>query len=418
MERWRWLLRLFTRQLWLRPALFCLFAVLLALLGSWLTPFIPGEVETDLGARSVDNILNLLASSMLAVTTFSLSTMVQAYASATSMITPRAVPLLIDDARSQNALSTFLGSFLFAIVGIIALATGAYGATGRVILFAGTILVILLIIITFLRWIAQIARFGRVNDTIQRIEKAALEAIGSAVSGIRFTGDPGSGAAPGPPPGADPVHTERIGRVTHVAFSDLSELAQEHGARITVAAKVGAFVDPDRPLAWIEGGGEECREAVVDAFTIARERAFDYDFRLSLIALAETGSRALSPATNDPGTAIAVVESGTRVLAALLKRERGGEEREKLTGVEVPPYQFADLLEDLIRPLARDGGQLVELSIRIQKSLHSLCRLEPRAIADCRAAAADAAGRAEALTESEADRKLLSELHQRLWRAG
>lgn len=415
MQQWQWLVRLFTRQMWFRPALFCVFAVLLALLGSWLSPFIPGELETELGARSVDNILNLLAASMLAVTTFSLSTMVQAYASATSTITPRAVQLLIDDAGSQNALSTFLGSFLFAIAGIIALTTGAYGATGRVILFAGTILVILLIIITFLRWIAQIAQFGRVSDTVHRIEKAALQAIKSAVSDIRFTGDPPDPAASGPAPGAEPVHAERIGRVTHVAFADLSELAQEHDARITVAAKVGTFVDPDRPLVWVEGGNDDCRAEIIDAFTIAHERAFDYDLRLGLIALAETGSRALSPATNDPGTALAVMESGTRVLAALLDPERGNKDGEKLIGIMIPPYDFADLLEDLIRPLARDGGQLIELSVRIQKSLHGLCRVEPRAITDCRAAAADAAERAEAQMVSEADRKLLRELHQRLW---
>jgi uncharacterized membrane protein len=49
---------------------------------------------------------------------------VSAYSGATSNITPRAVLLLIDDTTAQNALATVLGSFLFAIVGVITLSTG------------------------------------------------------------------------------------------------------------------------------------------------------------------------------------------------------------------------------------------------------------------------------------------------------
>ncbi len=44
---------------------------------------IPESVSVKVGAEAVDNILNILASSMLAVTTFSLSIMVTAYGSAT-----------------------------------------------------------------------------------------------------------------------------------------------------------------------------------------------------------------------------------------------------------------------------------------------------------------------------------------------
>ncbi|MEJ1268514.1 DUF2254 family protein [Pantoea ananatis] len=79
----------------------------------------------------MDNILNILASSMLAVTTFSLSTMVTAFGSATTHVTPRAMKLVVEDSTTQNVLATFIGSFLFSLVGIIALNMGAYGEQGR-----------------------------------------------------------------------------------------------------------------------------------------------------------------------------------------------------------------------------------------------------------------------------------------------
>lgn len=92
---------------------------------------IPESVSVKVGAEAVDNILNILASSMLAVTTFSLSIMVTAYGSTTTNVTPRATRLVVEDVTTQNVLATFIGSFLFSLVGIIALNMGAYGERGE-----------------------------------------------------------------------------------------------------------------------------------------------------------------------------------------------------------------------------------------------------------------------------------------------
>lgn len=83
----------------------------------------------------------------------------------------RLVPSAVTDLPRQ-----FPG-FLRAIVGIIALSTGVYGDTGRAIHYAGTIVVIGVIVATFLSWIEYIACFGRVADTIDRVERAAREAV-------------------------------------------------------------------------------------------------------------------------------------------------------------------------------------------------------------------------------------------------
>ena len=59
----------------------------------------------------------------------------------------------MEDTTTHNALATFIGSFLFSLVGLIALSTGVYGDQGRVLLFAVTIAVVILIVYTLLRWI-------------------------------------------------------------------------------------------------------------------------------------------------------------------------------------------------------------------------------------------------------------------------
>ncbi len=105
MSRWQWILRQFTGKLWLRASLFCIAGVVTALVALWLKKFIPSDFSRQVGADAVDSILQIIASSMLAVTTFSLSTMVAAYTAATSNATPRSTKLLLEDRTAQNALS-------------------------------------------------------------------------------------------------------------------------------------------------------------------------------------------------------------------------------------------------------------------------------------------------------------------------
>lgn len=412
MKRWQWAARLLTRRMWFRAALFCLFAVTVAMAGALLGNMISYDFAAKVGAKSVDNILNVLASSMLAVTTFSLTAMVSAYAGATSNITPRAVQLLIDDVTAQNALATFLGSFLFAVVGIIALSTGLYGETGRVILLAGTVLVIALIIVTFLRWIEHVTRFGRVSDTIERVERAATQAVFTMVQRPRF----GAKNRWTVPSGAICIHHEKIGRVTHVDMPQLVAIAREIDAEITLSALPGTLVDPARLIAWTTVPLDDLQlKRIRNAFTVSRTRAFDHDPRFGLVVLSEIGSRALSPAVNDPGTAIAVLEAGTRVLAAILRHEPKNND-DLNTGVRLPAFAFPDLLEDLYRPLARDGAATIEVGIRLQKSLKALAAIEPQAKMDCLLEAEDALTRAQCQLASAKDKEMLREVHEEVGR--
>ncbi len=127
MKRWSWILHRVIRQIWFRAAVISLLSIMLAILAGMITPYLPYTFGIEIGQQSVGTILQIMASSMLAVTTFSLTAMVSAYSSATQLATPRATQLMVSDPTSQNALSTFLGAFVFSMVGIVGLNTSAYG---------------------------------------------------------------------------------------------------------------------------------------------------------------------------------------------------------------------------------------------------------------------------------------------------
>lgn len=376
-----WRLRQLTRRIWFRATLFSLAAVATALVAVVVSPYIPNDLPTQIGANAVDNILGIIASSMLTVTTFSLSTMVGAYSAATSNVTPRATKLVMEDTTTQNVLATFIGSFLFSLVGIIALSTGLYGESGRVVLFGVTILVIVFIVATLLRWIDHLSRLGRVTETTQRVEEAASSALRDRHQNPFLGGqalvDPDTQI----PADARSVSTSKIGYVQHVDVDELSTLAGDMG-RIYVRAVPGDFVDPTFPIALFTGlSGEGLADRVRECFTIGDVRSFDQDPRFGVSVLAEIASRALSPATNDLGTAIDVIGRTVRVLAVLAEPVEEDAEGEH-SRVFVPGLNLGDLFDDLYIPIARDGATLVEIGVRLQKALATLGRLDAGGFAE------------------------------------
>ncbi|MCF4123949.1 DUF2254 domain-containing protein [Methylobacterium sp. SyP6R] len=379
MGRWAWMGRQVVRQIWFRAALISLFGVGLALVAAFVGPYLPANVHGRLGQDAVGTILQIMASSMLAVTTFSLTAMVSAYGSATQLATPRATQLLIGDPTSQNALSTFLGAFVFSVVGIIGLQSSVYGDSGRVVLFSGTVLVVAVVVVTLLRWIGHITGFGRMGDVIDRVEDAAAEAMQA------FSVDPRLGGRPAVPvpAGATPVLPEATGYVTHIDVASLGSIARQRDLVIHVAALPGTLVHPTRPLLHVEGDPGEDRETLettlANAFAIERHRRFDQDPRLGLIALSEIASRALSPATNDPGTAIEVLNALLRVLLHLPPDEPEGEALAERPPVHVPRPTLDDMLTDAFRPLIREGTAEIEVTIRLAKTLHALRAARPYA---------------------------------------
>ncbi|MCQ4310845.1 DUF2254 domain-containing protein [Pseudomonas stutzeri] len=376
-ERWKWFLIRISKRPWFRASLFSVLGVATALLALAVAPYIPDDIPTKIGSDAVDNILGVLASSMLAVTTFSLSIMVAAYGSATSNVTPRAISLLVEDPTTQNTLSTFIGSFIFSLVGIIALSTGLYGDKGRVVLFAVTIGVVVLIVYALLRWIDQLSGLGRVAETTARVEDAATKALCQRIEQPFLGGCP-LAVDPRALPGARPLYPTKVGFVQHIDMPALGLLTKEESSSVYICVLPGTFVEPTQPIAWTIGIEDECEGQLRDAFIIGAQRTFERDPRFGITVLAEIASRALSPAMNDQGTAIDVIGRGVRVLSHLSRPV--APEEPLFRRVFAPGLSVADMLDDFFTPIARDGAALIEVGIRLQQGLASLGRLGDAAV--------------------------------------
>lgn len=368
-----WIIWNITRRLWFRASLVSLLAVAAAVAGLGLSPYLPDDLSAKIGADAVQDILNVLASSMLVVTTFSLSTMVAAYAAAGASAPPRATKLLLEDTTTQNVLATFVGSFLYSLVAIIVLATGAYGERGRVVLFAVTMLVVLLIVVTLLRWIDYLLGLGRVGETARQVEDAAERAIRNRARRPCLGGTPWSGDPRDLPAGARRVFPEATGYVANIDMKALADVAAQIKGEIYVAAPPGSFVDPGLPILYAAGPVDDAAEArLCGALSIEKERTFEQDPAYGLGVMAEIASRALSPGVNDAGTALDAIGRAVRVLLiGAAHNERG---KPEMPAVHMIPVTAAELFDAFFPPVARDGAKFVEIQTRLQAAFAILSR--------------------------------------------
>lgn len=414
-DKWLYLLQRLTKRMWFRASLYCGLAVLTALVGVVVKPVLPPGLAGRFGADAVGNILSILATSMLAVTTFSLATMVSAYGNASQSATPRAANLLIEDNGAQAALATFIGAFLFSIAGLIALSTGIYGDGGRMVLFIATVAVIVLITVTLLRWIEQLSRFGRVGETINLVEAATRKAMQVRARAPWLGGVP----SVAPPTSGTSVEADDVGHVEHLDMERLQSVAESHECEIHVASLPGTLVMPGRALAIITGGiDEDGIEKVRQAFSIGDARTFENDPRYGLIVLNEVAVRALSPAINDPGTCIDIIGTVVRLFVGWSEAQvkHAGEAEIKYPRVHMQAMQEADMYDDVFPSIAREGAHMREIGIKLQKAFAALALSKHRPMSiPARQHAEDALARAMSAMTFEMDRESLRQSAIAAW---
>lgn len=367
---WIQRLREISRQMWFRVTLFSLGGVALALLAEWIGPYLPYIPEIELASGSVTSLLNIIASSMLAVTTFSMSIIIGAYGSATNSATPRATELLAMDTVAQNAVSVFIGSFLFSIVGIIGLSAGFYAVQGRVLLFAATLLNILLIVWTLLRWVDHLNRFGRMTDIIARIEKAATTAA------CLYRENPRLGACPLPSglgAKAFGVPPKEAGFVRFIDMPALQDAAEALDIRVEILRMPGKYVHRHEPLLAVSRELDQAEAGRLrETFTLGLRRSFDQDLRYGMIVLSEVANRALSAAINDPGTAIDVTRAGSRVLAEYHRPPTQTPGKARHDRLHAPEVEVEELYREFFSPIVRHGAAEPEVLQTLLDSVEAL----------------------------------------------
>ncbi|SFD14341.1 DUF2254 domain-containing protein [Massilia yuzhufengensis] len=410
------LLNRLRERLWVKPLIACVLSLTGVALAH-IADSIPVDWPVpEIAQGSVIDLLKIIAASMLGVATFAVASMVAAYASAGQSATARAFPLVVADDVSQNALSIFVGAFIFAIVALSAATNDYFGKAGRFTLFILTLSTLVAVVLVFVRWVDSIARLGRLGAVVAKVEQATAAALGRR----RLRPYLGGLAASGPPCGLA-FYSETSGYLQRIDMDALQHIADKHKVRIVLAGLPGTMIVPSRPLGYllpdsIDSGPVAPRD-LRKAFIVGPLRQFDDDPRFGLVVLSEIACRALSPGINDPGTAIGVLGSLHRLFDSLATPvEAKAAEHGR---IEAPQMALADMFDDVFPAIGRDGASQVEVAMRIQLVLGELGRShDPHMRNVARLHAAMALGRAELALVFPPDLALLRRRHADYWAAG
>lgn len=363
-------------QLWFRPLLFCLFSIAGALIAHQADGIGFNDKVPDIDKKSIEDLLSTISGSMLVISIFAVASMLSAFSSASSTATPRSFKIVVTDDVSQNALSIFIGAFIFSIVATIALANGYYERAGRFVLFLLTLILFAIVILTFLRWVDRISRLGRLEHTIQQVEQVVTKSLSAYIDHPHLKGlqllkriD-----------NAQSVYANSIGYVQHVNLKSLQLLAKDNEMTIQLNCIPGKFVNKNFAVAEFSSkqqlNMDEIQKGINKSIVIGNARLFDEDPRFGLISLTEIASRALSPGINDPGTAIQILGCHERLFFLWSNTvEKNSEQEDVYNRVVVPKIAMEDFFDDAFRPISRDGADNIEVMLRLQKALTSIATI-------------------------------------------
>src|SRR5215475_2606370 len=304
---------------WFVPMLYAAGAILVSFTVPRLADdFLPGFVST-VSVNSAIGFYSAIASGMMALTAivFSLTfVMVQFSATAYS---PRLVLWISRDPVISHAIGVFTATFLYALAAVVWVDRSV---SGRVP-FVGVGVTGVLLILSVIMFISLSQRVSMLQVTRMLI----------------FTGDQGREVIEKLYPPLDTpatpylpdlltgtflqtlVHHGHPMAIQRVDIPALIRVATEAACIIEMTVSVGDAVLESTPMLRVVGGTGPIPEAGLrSAIELGAERTFDQDPKYAIRLLVDIAIRALSPAVNDPTTAVQALNEIEDLLLRLGRR--------------------------------------------------------------------------------------------------
>jgi uncharacterized membrane protein len=316
-------LRRILRKIQINPWIIPLIYATVALLFGFTVPrlasvVLPGFVSTVTVSAAI-GIYSSIASGMLALTGIVFSLMLLSVQFSASAYSARLVFWIARDRVLSHAIGVFTATFLYALA---ALAWVDRGGTGRVP-FIGLGVVVVLLIASVIMFISLIQRVTMLQVTRMLI----------------FTGEQGRDSIEQLYPPIDTLATHGSAEncqatcvqtlfhhgpplvVQWVDIPALTHIASETSSVIEMAAAVGDAVLESTPILRLLGGtGPLPEEALRGAIELGTARTFEQDPKYAIRLLVDIAIKALSPAINDPTTAVQALDQIEDLLIRLGRR--------------------------------------------------------------------------------------------------
>ena len=308
--------------LWTVPliaiALELLLAPIIRALDDWLRWRLAG-LELS-GATALYQTVITLTLSFLVFTFGSLLVAIQV---AGGQLTPRIIATTL---LRNNVVRYSVGLFVFTLVFAVAALNRQESVQELVALLTGILGVAC--IANFLFLIDYAARLLRPVSIVARVGDEGMAMIKAVYPEPATALTPEAAAIHAWPnvPRREVAHQGTSEIVLAVDISTLVALARSHDGVIEFLAQVGDFVAADEPLIMLHGGATAIADhAVRSAVAFGPERTLEQDPMFAFRIIVDIALKALSPAINDPTTAVLALDQVHRLLRMVGRRRLRGE---------------------------------------------------------------------------------------------
>jgi uncharacterized membrane protein len=337
--------------------------------GGWQSGFNPDAARALFGT---------LAGAMFTFIVFLSSILLLAVQVAGAQLSPRVIGIVFRDRVTRLALALFAFSFTFTLTVLLRIDTSvpmvtAYGAAYLCLISLGV----------FLFLIDHVGKALRPSGALRAVARMGHKEIQS-VYPRRLSGQSDTGQRPENALGGEPASTvpsPEDGVLLAFDLDGLVALAQKTGSVIELVPQVGDFVAAGSPLFRIRGAkGGPSANALCQSVALGQERTMEQDPAFAFRIIVDIASKALSPAINDPTTAVLAVDQIHHLLRSVGGRQLDEGLAHDRTGTlrlvyRTPDWQ--DFVYLAVTEIRHFGSTSIQVARRLRAMLENLTEVLP-----------------------------------------
>ncbi len=364
--------------LWVTPIVAIVLIYLLAPLLRMLDSYLDWNV-TGLGVSGATALYQTVITWSLSFLVFTFGSLLVAVQIAGGQLTPRVIATtLLRDNVVRFSVGLFVFTLLLAVAGLNRLGTTV---PQLVTTLVGVLGVACLMVFLFL--IDYAARLLRPVSILARVGNQGIEVLQSVYPSLASADHDERTRTHVQLPAAarEVVHTGRSKILLAVDLASLIEEARRHDGVIELVPQIGDFIAPDEPLFRLYASA-----AAIDdyrlraAVALGDERTMEQDPVFAFRILVDIALKGLSPAINDPTTAVVAIDQIHRLLRMAGKRRLHSDEVVDVSG-RVRLIQRTPDWDDFVLVACAEiracGANSLQIARRLRAMIDNLLALLP-----------------------------------------
>jgi uncharacterized membrane protein len=329
-------------------------------------------------------ILGGIAASMMTVVSIVFAILLMTLTLASMQFSPRIIVSFAKDRVTQWTLGVFLGTFCYCMAAL-PVARSAPLPFAPVATVLGAMVLALVCVGWLLFFIHHISQAISVNHIVHRIATETEAMIDEMMPWPHHPQQMQHGGAPIAFPEELSLGSPESGYIRFIDTKRLAAMARQFRVRIRVLRRVGHFVPAGIPLMMIGKGARlspEESQQLLAAFDFGPTRTLQQDVEFGVLQIVDIALKAISPAVNDPSTAINCVDQLCRIMIRFASRQAPEDSLYDPPGVirvHVAWIGFARLLEAAFEQIRMYSKSDVAVSLRLLRALGDIAASTPDA---------------------------------------